>query len=74
MYHYHKKRESVLVVLSGEATAMVEGKAVLIKAGDVLYYLPNFKHSIVNNSGKELRILEFFTYPPVAADAVSVKD
>ncbi len=74
MYHFHRKRESVLVVLSGEATEMVEDKAVPIKAGDVIFLLPNFKHSIVNNSGKELRIMEFFTYPPVGADVVTVKD
>jgi quercetin dioxygenase-like cupin family protein len=71
-YHFHRKRESVLVVLSGEATEMVEGKAIPIKAGDVIFLLPNFKHSIVNNSNKELRVLEFFTYPPVTADAVTV--
>lgn len=73
-YHYHNKRESILIIISGEATEMIEGKAIPIKAGDIIFIRPLVKHTIINNSGKDLRYVEFFTYPPVAADAVQVKD
>jgi len=72
-YHYHKNRESIIMVMSGEATEMVEGQAIPLKAGDVIFIPPMVKHTIINNSGKDFRYIEFFTYPPVKADFVLVK-
>jgi quercetin dioxygenase-like cupin family protein len=72
-YHYHRNRESIIIVISGEATEVVEGKEVSIKAGDVLYIPAREKHGIVNKSGKEFRYIEFFTHPPGKADFVEVK-
>ena len=72
-YHYHNQRESIIIVISGEATEIIEGKEIPIKAGDVLYIPPGEKHTTVNRSAKDLRYLEFFTCPPVTADFVEVK-
>lgn len=72
-YHYHRNRESILFIISGEGEEMVEGKAIPIKAGDVIFIRPGVKHTIVNNSKQDLKYLEFFTYPPVMSDYIEVK-
>jgi quercetin dioxygenase-like cupin family protein len=72
-YHFHNRRESLLMIISGEAAEYVEGKEHPIKAGDVIFILPGEKHTIVNNSDNDLRFLEFFTHPPVGADKISVE-
>ncbi|HBB15854.1 MAG: hypothetical protein A3J94_02375 [Syntrophus sp. RIFOXYC2_FULL_54_9] len=72
-YHYHNRRESLLMIISGEAAEYVEGKEHPIKAGDVIFIRPGEKHTIVNHSDNDLRFLEFFTHPPVAADKISVE-
>ncbi len=72
-YHFHNRRESLLLIISGEAAEYVEGKEHPIKAGDVIFIRPGEKHTIVNHSDNDLRFLEFFTHPPVAADKISVE-
>ena len=72
-YHYHKDRESILYFISGTGNEIVDGVKVPIKAGDVIFILPGVKHTIENTSGKEIRYIEFFTHPPVAADWVKVE-
>jgi len=72
LYHYHKRRESIIIIIKGEATEVVEGKEMTIKAGDVLYIPAGEKHKMKNRRDTELRYLEFFTYPPVQADFVEV--
>jgi len=72
-YHYHEKRESIIVAISGEATEILEGKEIPIKAGDVIYIPPGEKHTTVNRSDQEFRYLEFFTCPPVGSDFVEVQ-
>ena len=71
-YHYHNQRESLLFIIAGEATQLLEGKERPIKAGDVLFIPPGVKHTLVNKSDKDLRFLEFFTHPPVGADKIPV--
>jgi len=61
------------MVISGEATEMIEGQAIPLKAGDIIFIRPMVKHTIMNNSGKDFRYIEFFTHPPVMADFVPVK-
>ena len=73
-YHYHEKRESIIVVISGEATEILEGKEIPIKAGDVIFIPRREKHTTVNTSHQEFRYLEFFTCPPVGTDFVEVKN
>ena len=72
-YPYHRKRESIIIVISGEATEIIEGEEIPIAAGDVLYIPAGERHATINNSNKDFRYLEFFTCPPVAADFVEVK-
>ena len=72
-YHYHKDRESILYIISGTGNEIVDGVKVPIKAGDVLFILPLVKHTIENNSDKEIRYVEFFTHPPAPADRVLVE-
>ena len=72
-YHYHNNRESVIVVISGEATEVIEGKEIPIKAGDILFIPAGEKHTTINRSKNDFRYLEFFTCPPLSADFVAVK-
>jgi mannose-6-phosphate isomerase-like protein (cupin superfamily) len=68
-YHYHVKRESIIHLLAGDATEWVEGEAVPLKPGDIIYLAPGVKHSLVNNSSiAEVKFIEF--YAPAAPDMV----
>lgn len=73
-YHYHNNRESIIIVISGEATEIVEGEKIPIKAGDVMYIPAGEKHTVVNRADNDFRYLEFFTCPPVGADFVKVNE
>ena len=72
-YHYHQKRESVIIAISGEAIEVIEGKEIPIKANDVLYIPAGERHNTINRTDKDFRYIEFFTCPPVTADFVEVK-
>jgi len=72
-YHFHHARESVIIVIAGEATEVIEGKEMTISAGDVLFVPAGEKHQTINRSEKEFRYLEFFTCPPIGADFEEVK-
>jgi quercetin dioxygenase-like cupin family protein len=72
-YHYHNNRESIIIAISGEATEVIEGKEIPIKAGDVLFIPAEEKHTTINRSNQDFRYLEFFTCPPLTADFVEVK-
>jgi quercetin dioxygenase-like cupin family protein len=72
-YHYHNNRESIIIAISGEATEVIEGKEIPIKAGDVLFIPAGEKHTTINRSNQDFRYLEFFTCPPLSADFVEVK-
>ena len=72
-YHYHKNRESIIIVLSGEATEVIDGKETPIKAGDILFIPAGEKHTTINQSNKDFRYIEYFTCPPVGADFIEVK-
>jgi len=62
-----------LYIISGTGNEIVDGVKVPIKAGDVLFILPLVKHTIENNSDREIRYVEFFTHPPAPADRVLVE-
>ena len=72
-YHYHDKRESIIIVISGEATEIIEGREIPIRTGDIIYIPAGEKHMTLNKSDKDFRYLEFFTCPPLSADFVEVK-
>ena len=72
-FHYHVKRESVQVFLSGEAIGCFTDSEIPLKAGDVLFIPAGEKHRISNRSDKEARFIEFFTEPPLESDFVPVE-
>jgi quercetin dioxygenase-like cupin family protein len=72
-YHYHNNRESIIIVISGEATEVIENKEIPIKTGDVLFIPAGERHATINRSNQDFRYLEFFTCPPLTADFVEVK-
>ncbi|MCG6537033.1 MAG: cupin domain-containing protein [Syntrophales bacterium LBB04] len=69
-YHYHTKRDSILMPIMGEAVETVEGKETVVRPGDVLLIPAGEKHSITNRSDREFRFLELFTHPPMASDFI----
>ena len=73
-YHYHKTRESVLIIISGQGVEIVEGEEFNVKAGEVIFTPAGKKHAIINRSKQDLRSLEFFTCPPVGADFFEVRE
>ena len=73
VYHYHQQRESIILVIRGEAFEIIEGQEIPVREGDVLFIPAGEKHGIINRSGREFRYIEFFTHPPVRADFVEVK-
>jgi quercetin dioxygenase-like cupin family protein len=71
-YHYHRNRESLILVIAGEAIEVIEGKEIPIQKGDLIFIPAGEKHMTVNRSKKDFRYLEFFTRPPLGADFVEV--
>lgn len=67
-YHYHKQRESVLVVLEGKAKAIVEGKEYDLIPGSVMFISPSEKHRVINVGQNNFKYVEFFTHPPIQSD------
>jgi quercetin dioxygenase-like cupin family protein len=72
-YHYHEKRESILIPISGEAVEIIEGEEIVIRPGDVLLIPAGEKHTTVNRSERDFRYVEFFTSPPLAADFIKAE-
>ena len=66
--HYHEKRESIFMVVSGNATAIIDGKEVQVEAGDVIFIPPKAVHTFANRSNKDFRMIEFCTCPPAPSD------
>ena len=66
--HYHERRESIFVVVSGEATLIIDGKEVKVEAGDLLFIPPKAIHTFANRSKKDFRMIEFCTCPPAPSD------
>jgi mannose-6-phosphate isomerase-like protein (cupin superfamily) len=69
-YHYHEKRESVMVIISGRAKEVVEGKPTAIEKDDILFIPAKQKHGMKNDSGEEIRYIEFQTGDPEEMDIV----
>ena len=72
-YHYHNKRESIMVVVSGKAKELVEGKKVHMDQGDILFIPAKQKHGVMNDSGKEFRFIEFQAGDPNVPDRVEIE-
>ena len=72
-YHFHNKRESVLIIISGQAKELVDGKKIAIRANDILFIPAKQKHGIVNDGGGEFRYIEFQAGNPDKPDRVDVE-
>lgn len=72
-YHFHNKRESVLIIISGKAKQLVEGKKIPIESGDILFIPAKEKHGILNDSGAEFRFIEFQVGKPSEPDRVEAE-
>lgn len=73
-YHYHEKGEHIITIISGEGTEIIEGEEFPVKAGDVLFIPAGEKHTIMNNSDRDLRYFGFCTCTvPGKRDMVEVK-
>jgi quercetin dioxygenase-like cupin family protein len=72
-YHYHEMRESLVMVLSGAGVEVCDDKEYPIRAGDVIFIPAGAKHAVINRSDREIRFLEFFTYPPMMRDFIKVE-
>ncbi len=66
--HLHRNRESLIICIAGEGVEIADGTEYPIAAGDIIFIPPGVKHALVNRSDEELRIIEFFTHPPLGAD------
>ena len=72
-YHFHNKRESILIVISGTAKELVEGKKNPIEPNDILFIPAKQKHGVLNDSGQEFRFIEFQVGNPDEPDRVEVE-
>jgi quercetin dioxygenase-like cupin family protein len=73
VYHHHQARESLIQILSGDATEMIEGTPVPLHPGDVVFIPPTTQHTLMNNSSTtDVKYMEFFS--PIAADTVPGHD
>ena len=72
-YHFHKKRESVIIVISGEGTEIIEQEEFPIKQGDIIFIPAGEKHKTINNTNTDLRYIEFFTNPPLNKDFIAIE-
>lgn len=55
-YHSHERRDEIWNVIAGNGKAVIDGKTVLIKAGDVLTMKAGCKHTILAET--ELKLIE----------------
>ena len=62
-----------MIIISGKAKELVEGRKIPIEADDVLFIPSKQKHGIVNDDGKELRYIEFQSGNPNEPDRVEVE-
>jgi len=73
-YHYHKNRESVLIIISGEAVEVVDGKEYILREGDIVFLAAMEKHTIKNVSQNDVKYIEFYSSPPLNADFVMAEE
>lgn len=62
--HHHVGAEHFQYVLSGQGTAMLDGKATKLNAGDLLYNYEHEPHAFINETDKEFVFVEFFVPGP----------
>ena len=66
--HYHKRVHEYYIVVSGSMKMIVEGKEILIKAGNILYVEPKEKH-MISGGNKELKCF-LIKWPHIPDDKI----
>jgi len=56
-YHYHHKAQQVFYILKGQATFNIDGKVVVVNAGESIHITALTKHSISNQNSEDLSII-----------------
>lgn len=62
--HHHEGAEHFQYMLSGEATAMLDGVPYKLRTGDLLYNYQNERHTFVNETRQNFSFVEFFVPGP----------
>lgn len=62
--HHHVGAEHFQYVVAGEGTAMLDGTAHRLRAGDVLYNYQHEPHSFINETDRDFVFVEFFVPGP----------
>ena len=70
--HYHAKMYEVYLVARGKSTAVVNGKKILLKAGDMLAIEPQEVHTFVKSSKEYLHFV--LHCPFVKGDKILTKE
>lgn len=65
-YHSHERRDEIWNVIAGNGNAVIDGKTVLVKAGDVLTMKAGCKHTILAET--ELKLIEVQLGRDIRAD------
>ncbi|MBQ2935098.1 MAG: cupin domain-containing protein [Lachnospiraceae bacterium] len=65
-YHSHERRDEIWNVIAGNGNAVIDGKTVLVKAGDVLTMKAGCKHTILAET--ELKLIEVQLGRDISAD------
>ena len=58
-YHFHTHQDSVLIIIGGEGTRLLEGKEFKVKAGDIIMIAAKEKHKLRNTGTTDLKYFEF---------------
>jgi mannose-6-phosphate isomerase-like protein (cupin superfamily) len=59
-YHFHKKAENILVVLTGTLEAIVGGKRYTVRENEIIYMPEGVPHATGNAGREEVQAIEFY--------------
>jgi two-component system LytT family sensor kinase len=59
--HLHSADEQVIYVVSGGGTHIIDGQAFPLRPGDVKHISPYTRHTVINDSGGELKLIIVYT-------------
>ncbi|HWR37881.1 MAG TPA: histidine kinase [Patescibacteria group bacterium] len=59
--HLHAGDEQVIYVVSGQGQQMIDGQTSVIKPGHIQHISPYTRHSMINNSDEELKLIIVYT-------------
>lgn len=65
------KFDQIIFVAEGNGKAILDGKATMVKSGDVIFIPQGVEHNVVNlNAKKPLKILSVYSATDIPGDAV----